>query len=95
MGSGENAIASAQLAQNVPGGFGFFDWMQYGLPLVILLVPLNWALLQLAIRVPKISIDTDPARGEIERLGGFSKHRARNYRRAAALDYLLDHGGFD
>ncbi len=72
MGSGENAIASAQLAQNLPGGFGFFDWMQYGLPLVILLVPLNWALLQVAIRVPKINIDTDPARSEIERLGGFS-----------------------
>lgn len=70
MGSGENAIASAQLDSVI--NFGFFDWMKYGLPLVLMLVPLSWALLQLAIRIPSITIDTKPAEDEIKTLGALS-----------------------
>src|SRR5690606_6335334 len=43
MGSGENAIASGLLAQAQE--FGFLDWMQYGLPIVLLLLPLSWFIL--------------------------------------------------
>ncbi|MEM7534525.1 MAG: DASS family sodium-coupled anion symporter [Chloroflexota bacterium] len=68
MGSGENAIASSLLAQVQP--FGFIDWMKYGLPVLILLLPLTWFLLQQAIRLPKVTLDTTPVEQELERLGG-------------------------
>jgi sodium-dependent dicarboxylate transporter 2/3/5 len=68
MGSGENAIASGSLSQ--VSGFGFLDWMKYGLPIVVVLLPLAWFLLLQAIRVPDVTIDIVPARTEIQRLGG-------------------------
>jgi sodium-dependent dicarboxylate transporter 2/3/5 len=68
MGSGENAIASGLLAQAID--FGFLDWMMYGLPIVVVLIPMSWFLLTLVIRVPGIRIDTAPALAEINRLGG-------------------------
>ncbi len=67
MGSGENAIAAGLLGQITD--FGFINWMIYGLPLVIVLLPLTWLLLLRAVRVPPIMIDTEPATREIERLG--------------------------
>ncbi|NJN82338.1 MAG: hypothetical protein HC802_08735 [Caldilineaceae bacterium] len=67
MGSGENAIASGLLAME--STFGFLDWMSYGLPLVLILLPLSWFLLQRSIRVPDITIDTRPAMVELVRLG--------------------------
>lgn len=68
MGSGENAIASGLLAQ--VSDFGFVDWMKYGLPIIIVLIPLSWLLLLQAVRIPNITIDTQPAANEIQRLGG-------------------------
>jgi sodium-dependent dicarboxylate transporter 2/3/5 len=68
MGSGENAIASGLLGQVTD--FGFLDWMAYGLPIVIFLIPMTWLLLMLAIRVPNLQIDTDPARNEMQEMGG-------------------------
>lgn len=70
MGSGENAIASGLLNDIQP--FGFISWMQYGLPVVIVLVPFSWLLLKLTFRLPKIEIDTLPALREIRRLGTLS-----------------------
>lgn len=70
MGSGENAIASGLLAQNGP--FGFVDWMKYGLPIVLLLLPLVWLILPRIFALPKLVIDTTPAGQEIDRLGGLS-----------------------
>lgn len=72
MGSGENAIASGLLSQSSPEPFGFLQWMRYGLPVVLILLPLTWFLLLRTFRAPNITIDTEPARLEIERLGGFS-----------------------
>ncbi len=72
MGSGENAIASGLLDQSMAGGFGFLDWMVYGLPLVLILLPLSWFLLLRAIPVPAVVIDTEPVREELERSGGLS-----------------------
>ena len=70
MGSGENAIASGLLGQLY--GFGFVDWMKYGLPVVLLLIPLVWFLLPRLFALPELTIDIEPARREIERLGRFS-----------------------
>ena len=68
MGSGENAIASGLLAQVTD--FGFLDWMTYGLPIVVVLIPMSWFLLMQAVRVPDLQIDTEPARHEMEEMGG-------------------------
>ena len=70
MGSGENAIASGLLGQLY--GFGFVDWMKYGLPVVLVLIPLAWLLLPRLFALPNLTIDIDPARREIERLGRLS-----------------------
>lgn len=68
MGSGENAIAGGLLGQ--AGTFGFLDWMRFGVPLVLLLVPLSWFLLQRALPIGPVVIDTAPAATELDRLGG-------------------------
>lgn len=68
MGSGENAIAGALLSQT--GAFGFLEWMQFGVPLVLLLLPLSWFLLMRSLPIGAVVIDTDPAAGELSRLGG-------------------------
>lgn len=70
MGGGENAIASGLLGQVMT--FGFLDWLLYGLPVVLLLLPLTWFLLLRVLRIPKIVIDTKPAAKEIERMGGIT-----------------------
>lgn len=70
MGSGENAIASGLLGQLY--GFGFVDWMKYGLPVAVLLIPLVWLLLPRLFGLPDLKIDIEPAKREIQRLGRFS-----------------------
>lgn len=70
MGSGENAIASGLLGQF--STFGFIDWMKYGLPIVLLLIPLVWLLLPRLFALPKLTIDTAPAQQEVARLGRLS-----------------------
>jgi len=70
MGSGENAIASGLLGQLY--GFGFVDWMKYGLPVALVLIPLVWLLLPRLFALPALTIDIEPARREIERLGRLS-----------------------
>lgn len=72
MGSGENAIASGLLDQTMAGGFGFLDWMKYGLPLVLILLPLSWFLLLRAIPAPAVIIDTEPVARELANSGGLS-----------------------
>lgn len=68
VGSGANVIAAGLLAQVVP--FGFLDWMKYGLPIAVVLLPASWLLLMQSIRIPNISIDIQPAIDEIKQLGG-------------------------
>jgi sodium-dependent dicarboxylate transporter 2/3/5 len=67
MGSGENAIASGLLDQ--VSGFTFIDWLSYGAPLVLILIPLSWFLLLRALPIGTVLIDTDPAAKELTRLG--------------------------
>jgi sodium-dependent dicarboxylate transporter 2/3/5 len=70
MGSGENAIASGLLGQIQP--FGFLDWMQYGLPLMLLLLPVIWLLLPPLFNLPSIRIDISSAQQELVRQGNLS-----------------------
>ena len=70
MGSNENAIAFSLLNQQI--SFGFLDWMKYGLPLVVIVLPLSWFLLLAIIPLPHIVIDTAPIANELERTGGLS-----------------------
>lgn len=67
MGSGENAIASGLLDQVAP--FGFLDWMRYGVPIVLVLLPMSWFLLLRVLPVENVVIDTFPAMKELVRLG--------------------------
>jgi sodium-dependent dicarboxylate transporter 2/3/5 len=67
MGGGENAIASGALAEVTT--FGFLDWMRFGAPLVLLLMPLSWWLLARALPVKDVVIDTAPAHAELAELG--------------------------
>ena len=67
MGSGENAIASGLLGQI--SDFGFIDWLRYGGPIVLMLVPLSWFLLLRALPIGNVTIDTFPATRELVRLG--------------------------
>ncbi len=68
MGSGENAIASGLLDEIMD--FGFLNWMKYGLPIVLLLLPLSWSILLGVLPAPSVRIDTGPAATELARLGG-------------------------
>jgi solute carrier family 13 (sodium-dependent dicarboxylate transporter), member 2/3/5 len=70
MGSNENAIAAGLLDRI--GDFGFLDWMKYGLPVVLLLLPLSWALLLRVIPIKNARLDLEPVRRELERAGGLS-----------------------
>ncbi len=67
MGSGENAIASGLLSQ--VSDFDFLDWLKYGLPVVLLLLPLGWFLLFRALPIGTVLLDIDPAQRELTRLG--------------------------
>lgn len=71
MGSGENAIASGQLENIMP--FGFLQWMAYGLPVALFLLPFSWFMLLRVFPGERIEIDTLPALREITRLGTFSR----------------------
>jgi sodium-dependent dicarboxylate transporter 2/3/5 len=70
MGSGENAIASGQLTQVV--NFDFFQWIAYGLPMVLALAPLTWLLLMLVFRVPKVQLQVTPALRELVHARGLT-----------------------
>lgn len=67
VGSGENAIASGVLAQVM--AFGFVDWMLYGLPIAMILLPMSWWLIVRVLHVPNVTLDTGLVRGEIDRSG--------------------------
>jgi solute carrier family 13 (sodium-dependent dicarboxylate transporter), member 2/3/5 len=71
MGSNENAIATGLLSGEL-GYFGFLDWMKYGFPVVLLLLPLSWFVLLKVIPVRNATIDLDPVHREIERAGALT-----------------------
>jgi sodium-dependent dicarboxylate transporter 2/3/5 len=70
MGSGENAIAAGLLDQIHP--FGFTDWLQYGLPIALLLLPMTGLLLGWVLPLSHVIVDTEPAAKELDRLGSLT-----------------------
>jgi len=70
MGSGENAIASGQLNQVM--SFDFFHWIAYGLPAVVVLVPITWGMLLFVFRVPNLRLEVTPALRELVKTRGLS-----------------------
>jgi solute carrier family 13 (sodium-dependent dicarboxylate transporter), member 2/3/5 len=70
MGSGENAIASGQLNQVM--SFDFFHWIAYGLPVVLLLIPITWGMLLVVFRMPNLRLEVTPALRELVRSRGLS-----------------------
>jgi solute carrier family 13 (sodium-dependent dicarboxylate transporter), member 2/3/5 len=73
MGSGENAIASGQLTQAID--FGFFNWLAYGLPAVVALVPITWLMLLIAFRVPNVRLEVTPALRELVKARGLNSEQ--------------------
>jgi sodium-dependent dicarboxylate transporter 2/3/5 len=73
MGSGENAIASGQL--NAAVNFDFFQWVAYGLPMVLALAPLTWLLLITVFRVPPVQLQVTPALRELVRSRGLTSQQ--------------------
>jgi sodium-dependent dicarboxylate transporter 2/3/5 len=73
MGSGENAIASGQL--NAAVSFDFFQWVAYGLPMVLALAPLTWLLLITVFRVPPVQLQVTPALRELVRSRGLTSQQ--------------------
>ncbi len=71
LGGAEIAISVGLLSDVQP--FGFLEWMKYGLPLAIIILPLAWFLLIKALGVPNIRINTDATTNEIRRMGGFTQ----------------------
>lgn len=70
VGSGENAIAAGVLNEVMP--FGFIDWMAFGLPVMVVLLPLSWWLILRTSNPPDATLDTASVRQEIERGGPLS-----------------------
>jgi sodium-dependent dicarboxylate transporter 2/3/5 len=74
MGSNENAIAMGLLDTYLrdSGGFGFIDWMKYGLPTALLLLPLSWFILLKLFPIRSIAIDLEPVIREAQQTGGLN-----------------------
>jgi sodium-dependent dicarboxylate transporter 2/3/5 len=70
VGSGENAIAAGVLNQVHP--FGFMDWMKYGLPVALVLLPASWWLLLRTGNAPDARLDTMAVLREIRRSGALT-----------------------
>jgi sodium-dependent dicarboxylate transporter 2/3/5 len=87
MGSNENAIAmgllDTSLRESGGSGFGFIDWTKYGLPAVLLLLPMSWFLLLRLFPIKSIAIDLEPVVREMQRAGGL------NARETEVLGVLL------
>ncbi len=71
MGSASNAVASGFLAEIRP--WTFLDWLAYGMPCLLLLLPLTWWLLCRLVPMKVKTLDIGPAREELEKLGPMSR----------------------
>ncbi len=71
MGATANAVAAGLLAEIQP--FGFVDWMLYGLPSLLLMFPLTWGLLLWLVPTGVASLDVEPARERVDKLGAVSR----------------------
>jgi len=82
LGGAEIAIAVGLLSAVHP--FGFLEWMKFGLPLALVILPLTWFLMLKATRVPNLSMDTNQVFVELQRTGNL-----RNVEKEILLVLLL------
>lgn len=72
MGAAPNAVAAEWLARIGP--WSFLDWMKFGLPAAILLLPLSWWLLSRIIPVDVDELNLTSVKQEIAQMKGLSRH---------------------
>lgn len=71
MGAASNAVAAGFLTDI--RAWRFMDWMQYGLPALVLLLPVTWWLLLRMVPVPIDRLDAGPARLALHKQGRMSR----------------------
>jgi sodium-dependent dicarboxylate transporter 2/3/5 len=80
IGTPTNALAAAFLQQNLGLRIGFAEWLLFGMPCVVVLLPLAWwALVRVThpFRIPDIGAARELLRAEHERLGALSTPERR------------------
>ena len=71
MGAGSNAVAANYLAEIRP--FSFVEWMVYGVPAFLLILPVTWFLLTRLIKVEITHIDVEVVRQQLKEMGPLSR----------------------
>ncbi len=92
MGATANAVASGLLAEIQP--WGFLDWMLYGLPSLLLMFPLTWVLLLWLIPCGVESLDVEPARDRVDKMGKISAPEMQIIFTVAAAAFFWVTGSF-
>jgi sodium-dependent dicarboxylate transporter 2/3/5 len=72
VGAAPNAVASDWLSRIGP--WTFFDWMKFGLPAVLLLLPLSWWLLLHIIPLDIDRLDLETVQEDINQMKSLSRH---------------------
>jgi sodium-dependent dicarboxylate transporter 2/3/5 len=67
MGAGSNAVAAGFLAQLGP--WSFLDWMRYGLPAFLLILPLTWFVVVRLVPTAVERLDVAPVRDQVAKMG--------------------------
>ncbi len=67
MGASSNAVAAGFLQQIRP--WSFIDWMVYGLPAFLLMLPLTWFVLLRLVKIDLKRLDIEPVQEEVKKLG--------------------------
>lgn len=92
MGSASNAVASGFLAGIRP--WSFLDWMKYGLPAFLLIMPLTWFVLLKIARPEMDRLDVEPVREEAAKLGPISSQERTILGTMTAAAFFWVSGGF-
>jgi len=71
IGAAPNAVAASWLAHIGP--WSFLDWMKFGVPAMVLLLPLSWWLLLRLIPIEMDKLDLASVEEEITHTGGLSR----------------------
>jgi sodium-dependent dicarboxylate transporter 2/3/5 len=72
LGASSNAVASGLLNEVME--WTFLDWMKYGLPAAIIVLPLSWAVLLRVIRVETETLDITHILDEKDKMGAMSSN---------------------
>jgi sodium-dependent dicarboxylate transporter 2/3/5 len=98
VGTPPNAIVVGQLDDLLGVEITFVEWLAVGLPLVVLTLPVAWALLTYVVYPPEpydVSAARDRAREELRSMGSLSSQARRTVAIFAATAVLWLLGGFE